>query len=135
LLPVYSFPKAYALGALWGWLPCGLVYSVLTLAATQPSVGAGALTMAAFGAGTLPAVFAGGLAAAWVRGFMAKPWIKGGLASGFVIFGLWTIAMAWYHHGHHHNHQEQHHTPTSHQGAEVAPSSSVPAINIHLHHH
>jgi hypothetical protein len=29
LLPVRSVPQALALGALWGWMPCGLVYSVL----------------------------------------------------------------------------------------------------------
>lgn len=125
LLPVYTLPKAYVLGALWGWLPCGLVYSVLTLAATQPTAGAGALTMAAFGAGTLPAVFAGGLAAVWVRGLMAKRWVKRGLASGFILFGVWTIAVAWYHNSHHHNHNAAH------------QDSSAPATpaDLHQHHH
>ena len=124
LLPVYTVPKALLLGAFWGWLPCGLVYSVLVLAATQPGVTEGALTMAAFGAGTLPAVFAGGLAASWVRKWLARRWFKMGLAGCFILFGIWTIAVAWYHHSHHgghHSHQgsSDHgilHHGTSHQG-------------------
>ena len=32
LLPVNTVPRATGLGALWGWLPCGLVYSVLLVA-------------------------------------------------------------------------------------------------------
>jgi sulfite exporter TauE/SafE len=35
LLPVSSLPRALLLGALWGWLPCGLVYSTLLWAASQ----------------------------------------------------------------------------------------------------
>ena len=31
LMPVVYLPQAFALGALWGWLPCGLVYSMLAL--------------------------------------------------------------------------------------------------------
>jgi uncharacterized protein len=42
------------LGALWGFVPCGLVYSALTLAATSGGAHSGVLVMLAFGAGTLP---------------------------------------------------------------------------------
>ncbi|MDZ7923781.1 MAG: sulfite exporter TauE/SafE family protein [Marinagarivorans sp.] len=104
LLPVYTPPKAFALGMVWGWLPCGLVYSILALAATQASALEGSLTMAAFGMGTLPAVFAGGLAAAWVREWLSKRWFSLSLALCFGLFGVWTIAAAWHHHGHHHGH-------------------------------
>ena len=34
-MPVHGLPQALALGALWGWLPCGLVYSTLLWAASQ----------------------------------------------------------------------------------------------------
>lgn len=44
--------SALPLGMLWGWLPCGLVYSTLTLAAAQTNAAKGALVMACFGAGT-----------------------------------------------------------------------------------
>jgi sulfite exporter TauE/SafE len=46
------------LGALQGWLPCALVYAAASRAAVAGSASAGALTMAVFGLGTLPAVFA-----------------------------------------------------------------------------
>jgi sulfite exporter TauE/SafE len=45
----------------WGWLPCGLVYTALALAATADSVVRSTLTMFAFGVGTLPAVFGVGI--------------------------------------------------------------------------
>ncbi len=43
-------------GMLWGWLPCGLVYSTLTYAAAQASPVSSMLTMLSFGLGTLPAL-------------------------------------------------------------------------------
>lgn len=58
LLPVRSPRHAVALGALWGWLPCGLVYAALALALSAGSAPAGALTMLAFGLGTLPMLLA-----------------------------------------------------------------------------
>jgi len=54
---------AVALGALWGFLPCGLVDGAVALALGSGSATAGALTMFAFGLGTLPALLVvGGLA-------------------------------------------------------------------------
>jgi sulfite exporter TauE/SafE len=61
--PIDSPRKALAAGALWGWVPCGLVYSVLTLALASGSAASGAAVMAAFGLGTLPTLLAAGLAA------------------------------------------------------------------------
>jgi hypothetical protein len=55
-LPASPAMRALALGLLWGWLPCGLVYSVLIVAALAGGAGAGALTMICFGLGTLPVV-------------------------------------------------------------------------------
>lgn len=58
LLPVDSLPRALGFGAIWGWMPCGFVYTVLLVAAlgAQPLQSAG--IMAAFGLGTLPAMLA-----------------------------------------------------------------------------
>jgi len=63
LIPVRSLPQATLFGALWGWLPCGLVYSMLISSLAQGGAGGGALYMALFGAGTLPVVLIGGLLA------------------------------------------------------------------------
>jgi sulfite exporter TauE/SafE len=57
-----SLAAAALAGAAWGFLPCGLLYSALLLAATGGDPLTGASTMLAFGAGTLPALFAAGAA-------------------------------------------------------------------------
>ncbi len=57
-IPARTAAHAYCLGLVWGWLPCGLVYSVLAMAAITASPISGALTMLSFGAGTLPMLLA-----------------------------------------------------------------------------
>lgn len=61
LIPVKTRTQAYLFGMVWGWLPCGLVYAALALAATAGDAGKSALTMLAFGLGTLPAVMGVGI--------------------------------------------------------------------------
>ena len=48
-------------GALWGLLPCGMIYSALALAVLAAHPLDGALVMAAFGASTLPVLLALGM--------------------------------------------------------------------------
>ena len=57
LLPVRGPAGALRIGLLWGFLPCGLVYSALALALARGDAAGGAAIMLAFGAGTLPALF------------------------------------------------------------------------------
>ena len=61
LIPVKNLTNAYLFGIVWGWLPCGLVYAALTLAATTGDLTKSALTMFSFGLGTLPAVMGVGI--------------------------------------------------------------------------
>ncbi|RYU57187.1 hypothetical protein EWI61_13650 [Methylolobus aquaticus] len=61
LLPVETVSQALVLGMVWGWLPGGLVYAALALAATAGDVGRSTLTNLAFGLGSLPAVMGIGL--------------------------------------------------------------------------
>jgi len=89
-LPMPSAPRARALllGLLWGWLPCGLVYSVLLAAAVAGGARGGALTMLGFGLGTLPAMSTLSYAGSWLPrrdGLMAR--IFGAV---LVACGLWT---------------------------------------------
>jgi hypothetical protein len=63
LLPVYTPVQAVLYGAVWGWLPCGLVYSMLIGSPARAGAAGGALYMALFGAGTLPVLLTGGLLA------------------------------------------------------------------------
>nr|WP_314489909.1 sulfite exporter TauE/SafE family protein [uncultured Pseudomonas sp.] len=91
LLPVSSLPRALLLGALWGWLPCGLVYSTLLWAASQGDAGHSAGLMLAFGIGTWPVLLATGLAAERVTALLRRRSVRraGGLL--VMLFGLWTL--------------------------------------------
>ncbi|MGR9101444.1 MAG: sulfite exporter TauE/SafE family protein [Gammaproteobacteria bacterium] len=61
LIPVETLAQAYVFGMIWGWLPCGLVYTALALSATTGDIARSTLTMLAFGLGTLPAVIGVGI--------------------------------------------------------------------------
>jgi sulfite exporter TauE/SafE len=65
--PIRSPLQALLYGTVWGWLPCGLVYWGLLIAATVPNPTKGMGFMVAFGAATLPMVSATGMLASWVK--------------------------------------------------------------------
>ncbi len=91
LLPVRSVSQSFLLGTLWGWLPCGLVYSVLVAAVASASPLQGGLLMAAFGFGTLPALLAMGMAAVQLKQVLQNLWFRrasGLLIAGFGVAGL-----------------------------------------------
>ncbi|MFT6465890.1 sulfite exporter TauE/SafE family protein [Halopseudomonas sp.] len=91
LLPVTSPGQAIALGALWGWLPCGLVYSTLIWASSQGDAGVSARLMLTFGLGTLPTLMATGLAAQTMLRWLRKRHVRISAALLVILFGLWTI--------------------------------------------
>ncbi len=101
LMPVDSSTKALLLKVLWGWLPCGLVYSALGLAAAQGSMQGGALVMMAFGLGTLPLLLVTGVAAERVHQILRKSGVRLAMAVLVFIAGVWTIWGGLGHHGHH----------------------------------
>lgn len=88
-LPARTAAQAFPLGLLWGWLPCGLVYSALVTALTSGSAWRGAGLMLAFGAGTLPTLLLAGLLAAQLNTYLAKPAVR--LVAGLIVlsYGLW----------------------------------------------
>ncbi len=91
LLPVRHPGQALVLGALWGWLPCGLVYATLvwSLAIADP-LRSGAL-MAAFGFGTLPMLLTMGTAAVAFLRFTRRPYIRKTAGSAIIVLGLLTL--------------------------------------------
>jgi sulfite exporter TauE/SafE len=91
LVPVETQVQALGLGLIWGLLPCGLVYSVLLMAATSAEPASGALVMIAFGLGTTPAMLATGLSASKLAQFMSGKRVGAGLL--IVVIGIATIAM------------------------------------------
>lgn len=94
LLPVRSVAQAVALGALWGWVPCGLVYSMLISAMASGSAVNGAAVMLAFGIGTLPNLLAMGYFARQLKEFMQNRGVRlaaGLLVAGFGVVGLYRL--------------------------------------------
>jgi len=91
LLPIRNARRALLLGSLWGWLPCGLVYSTLLWAASQGDALDSALLMLAFGLGTLPVLLATGLAAERLTTLLRRRGVR--IAGGLlvILFGLWTL--------------------------------------------
>jgi uncharacterized protein len=92
-LPVRGIAQALPLGLLWGWLPCGLVYSALTTALASGSAGKGALLMLAFGMGTLPNLLLAGLLLARFRRFAqarVTRMVSGLLVLGYGIIGIFN---------------------------------------------
>ncbi len=74
------------MGGLWGWLPCGIVYSVLIAAVATGSAVNGGLLMLAFGLGTLPTLLAMGLAAVKLKSFLQNIWVR--RASGLLVISV-----------------------------------------------
>ncbi|MCU0936162.1 MAG: sulfite exporter TauE/SafE family protein [Gammaproteobacteria bacterium] len=91
LLPVRSGRDAWLLGLLWGWLPCGLVYSVLVWSLAAGSAAGGALLMASFGLGTLPTLLTLGAAAARLTPLLQRPAVRSAAGALVVAFGLVQI--------------------------------------------
>ncbi|MBI6705815.1 MULTISPECIES: sulfite exporter TauE/SafE family protein [Pseudomonas syringae group] len=91
LLPISSIPRALLLGALWGWLPCGLVYSTLLWAASQGNAIDSALLMLAFGLGTWPVLLATGLAAERTTALLRRRSVRTAGGVLVILFGLWTL--------------------------------------------
>tara|TARA_R110002051_G_scaffold325834_1_gene431935 strand:+ start:95136 stop:95876 length:741 start_codon:yes stop_codon:yes gene_type:complete len=91
LLPVKSPGQAVALGALWGWLPCGLVYSTLIWASSHGNASVSAGLMLTFGLGTLPTLMATGLAAQKMMFWLRKRSVRISAAILVILFGVWTL--------------------------------------------
>ncbi len=91
LLPIRSPLAALPLGMVWGWLPCGLVYSALALAVASGGAGPGALVMLLFGLGTLPSMLAAGLLTARMRS-LTRPGLR--VAAGVLVLLLGVASLA-----------------------------------------
>ncbi|NMG01917.1 sulfite exporter TauE/SafE family protein [Azoarcus taiwanensis] len=91
-IPARNVGQALPLGLLWGFLPCGLVYSVLTTALLTGSATRGAGMMLAFGLGTLPNLMLAGMLFKRFRDITRNTrvrFVAGMLVLGFGVFGLY----------------------------------------------
>jgi sulfite exporter TauE/SafE len=92
MLPIDTTARALAAGFLWGWVPCGLVYSMLVLALASGDAVRGALVMAAFGLGTLPNLLVAGIAVQRVLAIRRLPWVRRAAGAAIVILGAFGLA-------------------------------------------
>jgi sulfite exporter TauE/SafE len=100
-----SIKGIWLMGIVWGWLPCGLVYSTLLWAG---ALGYGGLQsgmlMAVFGLGTLPAMLATGFFADKLAAFVQAKAVRWTAGFSIIVYGLWTVLSATsIDHGSHHN--------------------------------
>lgn len=93
LLPIKSVPACFGVGVLWGWLPCGLVYSASLYALGSGNALHGGLYMLAFALGTLPNLLAMGIFAAQLKTFLQKRMVR--LCAGLLVAGwaIWRLAV------------------------------------------
>ena len=96
LIPVASLWRAFGYGVIWGWFPCGLVYSMLLSAPAQAAPISGALFMGAFGFGTLPAMLATGLLAGRLHQVTRSPLLRAVAGLSVVALGLFALLYQGY---------------------------------------
>jgi len=97
------------MGLFWGFIPCGLVYTLLLTAASTGKAWAGALVMLAFGLGTLPALTGMTLAAPGLLGLLRSTQTRRWIGAALIIFAVWTAFYALLHGGVIGAAQHQHH--------------------------
>ncbi len=99
-LPARNARSAILLGAIWGWLPCGLVYSALAYALSQADGVRAAGVMVAFGVGTLPAVLGSGFFAERLKTILQARELRIWMGILLMLFGGWTVGLALKHANH-----------------------------------
>jgi sulfite exporter TauE/SafE len=91
LTPVRSLPQALLFGVIWGWLPCGLVYSSLIWAASTGSAAQGAYLMLAFGLGTLPTALSAGILMAWLVRLARVPYLRQAVGVALLLLAVVSL--------------------------------------------
>jgi len=95
LLPVTRPAQAFLYGMVWGWLPCGLVYSALFIALAQGTFAAGMVFMFLFGLGTLPAILLTGVFAERVMRIARNPKMRMYAGLLLIAFALASLIINW----------------------------------------
>jgi sulfite exporter TauE/SafE len=95
LLPVSTPKQGFMLGLVWGFLPCGLVYSTLSWAVVSANPLQSAALMICFGLGTLPALLSFALFTEKLNRFKQHIIVRTSLALAIIAFGFWTLIAPW----------------------------------------
>lgn len=95
VIPVNNRTKALGLGALWGWLPCGLVYSTLTWALASGDSLTGASIMLFFGLGTLPSLLTVSFGLLTINKLLVQPVFRQIVALTLISYGFYSFIVAY----------------------------------------
>ena len=96
LLPVKSPSQAFLFGMVWGWLPCGLVYSTFVwVVASADTPSQAAFSMALFGLGTLPGVMSAGILTGWLAKIRKAQWSHQAFGLILIIMALTSLYMLY----------------------------------------
>lgn len=95
MMVVRTLPQALSYGFVWGWLPCGLVYSMLIMALSAGSAIDGGLVMFAFGLGTLPNLMLMGSFAFFFTRLSRNLTVRKFAGSGIILMGFWQVWLAY----------------------------------------
>jgi len=95
MTPVKYYHQAWLYGLIWGWLPCGLVYSMLIMAMTAGGALSGAAVMLAFGLGTLPNLLLMGVFAFYFTRLSRMVWVKRIAGFSVMSMGVWQLYLAY----------------------------------------
>lgn len=96
LIPIKTRLNALLFGMIWGWLPCGLVYAALLLATTTGDIVRSAMTMLAFGLGTLPAVVGVGIITASLQNLSRQVRFKQAIGVLMILLALVAVFPSLY---------------------------------------
>jgi len=94
VIPMRRVSQAFIAGLLWGWLPCGLVYSMLLWSMSAPGPMEGATVMTAFGLGTLPNLLLMGGMAQQLGQWLRVLWVRRGCGLVLLLMGGWQLYLA-----------------------------------------
>lgn len=95
IMVVRTIPQAWLYGLVWGWLPCGLVYSMLIMALSAGSALNGGLVMLAFGLGTIPNLMLMGSFAFFFTRLSRNLTVRRVAGISIIVMGLWQLWLAY----------------------------------------
>lgn len=90
-LPINNAKDALGVGLVWGWLPCGLVYSALIWASAEANTLGSMLIMLCFGLGTLPSMLTTGLFSQQLSSLIKQQWFRSSAGLLMIGYGVWTL--------------------------------------------
>ena len=125
LLPIDRLGKALPAGLVWGFLPCGLVYAMLPVSAGTGSIAGGALTMFAFGVGTLPGMVVASALAQRIGGLNPGGSLRRYAGATLIALAVVWYGLQWLGAGHDHSAHAGHAAPAA--GAAADQHQDAPA--------